>query len=79
MITVSCVLLLQLSGAAKEFVPSSAASHSSPPLPQQPAAETPAQMLHKPPARIVGPPHTHSTVFDKAMERLATMFPDYTR
>ncbi|KAM8742285.1 E3 ubiquitin-protein ligase TTC3 isoform 2-T2 [Acanthopagrus schlegelii] len=71
-----------LSGAAKEFVPSSAASHSSPPLLQQPAAETPAappQMLHKPPARIVGPPHTHSTVFDKAMERLATMFPDYTR
>ncbi|XP_073335984.1 E3 ubiquitin-protein ligase TTC3 [Pagrus major] len=71
-----------LSGAAKEFVPASAASHSSPPLLPLPAAETPAappQTLHKPPARIVEPPHTQSTVFDKGMERLATMFPDYTR
>ncbi|XP_044077628.1 E3 ubiquitin-protein ligase TTC3 isoform X2 [Siniperca chuatsi] len=66
------------SAAAKRCVPTSSAhsSHSSPPLIQQSAASAaepppaPAQTQHKPPT---------STVFDKAMERLATMFPDYTR
>ncbi|XP_045895340.1 E3 ubiquitin-protein ligase TTC3 [Micropterus dolomieu] len=71
-----------LSAAARELVPSSSAqsSHSSPPLTQQSATEPErpvAQLQHKPPTRTLEPPH--STVFDKAMERLATMFPDYTR
>ncbi|KAM9348197.1 E3 ubiquitin-protein ligase TTC3 isoform 1-T1 [Symphorus nematophorus] len=68
--------------AAKESVPPSSASHSSPPLMPPSAAETPAAaaqtQTHKPPTRALEPP-THSTVFEKAMERLGTMFPDYTR
>ncbi|XP_070773182.1 E3 ubiquitin-protein ligase TTC3 [Enoplosus armatus] len=63
-----------LSAAAKELTPpSSQSSHSSPPLIQQSAAaaaEPPAAPTqHKPPV----------TVFSKAIERLATIFPDYTR
>ncbi|KAM6907188.1 E3 ubiquitin-protein ligase TTC3 [Xenentodon cancila] len=68
----------------KEFVPKSStqAPHMAPAASQHsgsPAAEAPAaplQMHHKP-ARKAEPPH--STVFDKAMETLSSMFPDYTR
>ncbi|XP_040906849.1 E3 ubiquitin-protein ligase TTC3 isoform X2 [Toxotes jaculatrix] len=76
----------QLSAAAKEFTSQSSAqaSHSSPPPIQQAAAPSaaevlagPAQTLHKPPGRTLEPPHI--TVFEKAMERLSTIFPDYTR
>ncbi len=82
-INVICLVsMLQLSATAKEFVPSSSARSSavSPPLAQPSAAEPPAappQTHHKPPSRTLEPPH--GTVFDKAMERLASMFPDYTR
>ncbi|XP_070700307.1 E3 ubiquitin-protein ligase TTC3 [Pempheris klunzingeri] len=64
-----------LSAVLKDFVPPSSA-HSSPPLTQQPAA-APPQAHHKPPFRTLELPP--ATVFDKAMERLSTMFPDYTR
>ncbi|XP_035522663.1 E3 ubiquitin-protein ligase TTC3 [Morone saxatilis] len=60
--------------------PTSSTSHGSPTLPQQSAAEPaapPPQMQHKPPTRPPEP--AHSTVFDKGMERLSAMFPDYTR
>ncbi|XP_062289741.1 E3 ubiquitin-protein ligase TTC3 [Scomber scombrus] len=73
--------------AAKEVThqSSAAASHRSSPLSQQSApaaaaAEVPAappQKQHKYPTRTLEPPH--STVFEKAMERLSTIFPDYTR
>ncbi|XP_044226029.1 E3 ubiquitin-protein ligase TTC3-like isoform X3 [Thunnus albacares] len=76
-----------LSVAAKDFSPqsSAAASHRTSPLIQQsaPAAAAaeapaaPAKMQHKPPTKTLQ--HPHSTVFEKAMERLAIMFPDYTR
>ncbi|XP_041808110.1 E3 ubiquitin-protein ligase TTC3 isoform X2 [Chelmon rostratus] len=56
-----------------EVVPPSSASVSAAPLVQQPAAQT----QHRPPPRSLEPPH--STVFDRAMECLAAMFPDYTR
>ncbi|GAA6232084.1 E3 ubiquitin-protein ligase TTC3 isoform X1 [Lates japonicus] len=67
-----------LSGAAKEFTPQS--SHSAASLIQQSAAEPPAasaQAQHRPPTRTLEPPH--NTMFDKALERLSTIFPDYTR
>ncbi|XP_062289742.1 E3 ubiquitin-protein ligase TTC3-like isoform X1 [Scomber scombrus] len=73
--------------AAKEVThqSSAAASHRSSPLIQQsaPAAAaaeapaTPPQKQHKHQIKTQEPPH--STVFEKAMERLSTMFPDYTR
>ncbi|XP_023117643.2 E3 ubiquitin-protein ligase TTC3 isoform X2 [Amphiprion ocellaris] len=70
-----------LSAAAKEFTPQSSAqtSHSAPsPVqkPAPPAAQAPTAQ-RKPPPRTMEPPH--NTVFEKAMESLATMFPDYTR
>ncbi|XP_071317554.1 E3 ubiquitin-protein ligase TTC3 isoform X2 [Trachinotus anak] len=55
-----------LSVAGKES--SAQASHSTPPPIQQSAPEP-----------LVALAQTHSTVFDKAMERLSTIFPDYTR
>ncbi|XP_034540363.1 E3 ubiquitin-protein ligase TTC3 [Notolabrus celidotus] len=61
---------------------SSSSSSSSPSLTQQAAAEAPAappQTQHRPAGRASGPSHTNNTVFDKAMEHLASMFPDYTR
>ncbi|CAJ1063428.1 Hypothetical predicted protein [Xyrichtys novacula] len=70
-----------MSGAAKNGVPPPSASSSSPPLAQQAAAEAPAappQTQHKPPTRTAAPPHS-STVFEKALEQLASMFPDNTR
>ncbi|XP_067464760.1 E3 ubiquitin-protein ligase TTC3-like [Thunnus thynnus] len=76
-----------LSVAAKDITPQSSAtaSHRTSPHIQQSApaaaaAEAPAavaKMQHKPPTRTLQ--HPHSTVFEKAMERLATIFPDYTR
>lgn len=63
-----------LSVAAKEFVPQ--APHNTPP-PVQPSASPAAEAQHRLPTRTLEPPH--STVFDKAIESLATMFPDYTR
>nr|XP_046266276.1 E3 ubiquitin-protein ligase TTC3 [Scatophagus argus] len=68
------------SGAAEEFVPPSSSSHSSAPTVARPAAEPPAappQAQHRPPPRTAEPPH--GTVFDKAMEGLAAIFPGYTR
>ncbi|KAI3373929.1 hypothetical protein L3Q82_022497 [Scortum barcoo] len=69
-----------LSVEAKDFVPSSSSQSSlSPPsLVQQSAAALPP-VARQP----VAPPQTHhkppsNTVFDKTMERLATMFPDYS-
>ncbi|XP_076606314.1 E3 ubiquitin-protein ligase TTC3 [Chaetodon auriga] len=53
----------------EEFTPPPSASA----LVQQPAAQT----QHRLPSRNLEPPH--STVFEKAMERLSAMFPDYTR
>ncbi|XP_041863798.1 E3 ubiquitin-protein ligase TTC3 isoform X2 [Melanotaenia boesemani] len=74
-----------LSVAAKEFMPQPAARATpSPPPPVQhsapPAAEAsaaPPQMQHRPAVRKQEP--AHSTVFEKAMEALTSMFPDYTR
>ncbi|KAE8287720.1 E3 ubiquitin-protein ligase DZIP3 [Larimichthys crocea] len=69
-----------LSVATKEIVPPPSASNVSPPLIKPLGADTPAGltlMQHKPPIRTQEPPH--NTVFEKAIERLATMFPDYTR
>ncbi|XP_008299262.1 E3 ubiquitin-protein ligase TTC3 [Stegastes partitus] len=74
-----------LSAAAKEFTPQSSAQTSlSTPSPVQksapPAAQVaaaPAQVQRKPPSRTTEPSHT--TVFEKAMENLAIMFPDYSR
>ncbi|XP_049448756.1 E3 ubiquitin-protein ligase TTC3-like isoform X9 [Epinephelus fuscoguttatus] len=64
--------------AAKELPPPSSASHSTPPIVHPSAAEVPvAPPQHKPPTRTLEP--SNNTVFDKAMERLTTMFPDYTR
>ncbi|XP_026183559.1 E3 ubiquitin-protein ligase TTC3 isoform X2 [Mastacembelus armatus] len=60
--------------------PTAQTSHSTPSpvqLSAAKAAATPAQAQHKHPTKTLEPPH--STVFDKAMERLATIFPDYTR
>lgn len=65
--------------------PSSAQAARSTPSPIQPstapsAAEAPAipaQAQHKSPTRTLEPPH--STIFEKAMERLASIFPAYTR
>ncbi|XP_051257776.1 E3 ubiquitin-protein ligase TTC3 isoform X2 [Dicentrarchus labrax] len=68
------------SAAAKESLPPSSASHGSPTLPQQSAAEAappPPQTQHKPPTKT--PESAHGTVFDKGMERLSAMFPDYSR
>lgn len=73
-------LMFQLSVATKEIVPPPSASNVSPPLIKPLGADTPAGltlMQHKPPIRTQEPPH--NTVFEKAIERLATMFPDYTR
>ncbi|KAM4545794.1 E3 ubiquitin-protein ligase TTC3 [Odontesthes bonariensis] len=72
---------VKLSVAAKEFVPqtSAQASNSSPPLLHHsapPAAALP-QTQHKPATRKQEP--AHSTVFEKAMETLTSMFPDSTR
>ncbi|XP_040005751.1 E3 ubiquitin-protein ligase TTC3 [Xiphias gladius] len=72
--------------AAKEFTPQRSAqvSHSTPPTIQHSAAPSaaealaaPTQTQNKPPTRTLEPPH--STMFAKAMERLGTIFPDYTR
>ncbi|KAK2828692.1 hypothetical protein Q5P01_019726 [Channa striata] len=72
--------------AAKEFAPQSSAqgSHKAPSPVQPSAADTapapaPAQpqQQHKAPTRTLEP--SHSTMFDKAIERLATIFSDYTR
>ncbi|XP_061596553.1 E3 ubiquitin-protein ligase TTC3 isoform X2 [Cololabis saira] len=73
-----------LSVGARAFVPkpSTPALHSAAAAGQRsgsPAAEAPAAaatMLHKPTRRAESP---HNTVFDKAMETLSSMFPDYTR
>ncbi|XP_059207602.1 E3 ubiquitin-protein ligase TTC3 isoform X2 [Centropristis striata] len=54
---------------------SSHIAHSITPPSVAEAAAPPQQL--KPPTRAPEPPH--STVFDKAMERLTTMFPEYTR
>ncbi|KAM6983525.1 E3 ubiquitin-protein ligase TTC3 [Tautogolabrus adspersus] len=67
------------SGAAPP--PSAQASSSSPPLSQQAAAEAsaaPPQTQNRPTTRTVVPPHSN-TVFNKAIEHLASMFPDYSR
>ncbi|XP_035034224.2 E3 ubiquitin-protein ligase TTC3 isoform X2 [Hippoglossus stenolepis] len=55
----------------------------SPPLVQQPAAPAAAEApaappptQHKPPTRTLEPPHT---IFDKTIEGLSSIFPDYTR
>ncbi|XP_067350334.1 E3 ubiquitin-protein ligase TTC3 isoform X1 [Channa argus] len=68
--------------AAKEFTPKPSAQGSNKALSPVPplAADTalaPAQPQHKAPARTLEP--SHSTVFDKAIERLGTIFSDYTR
>ncbi|XP_072230625.1 E3 ubiquitin-protein ligase TTC3 isoform X2 [Leuresthes tenuis] len=67
---------VQLSVAAKEFVPqtSAQASNSSPPLLHHSAS---LQTQHKPATRKLEP--AHSTVFEKAMETLTSMFPDSSR
>ncbi|XP_051793252.1 E3 ubiquitin-protein ligase TTC3 isoform X2 [Acanthochromis polyacanthus] len=70
-----------LSAAAKEFTPHFSAQTSrgaSSPVqkPAPPAAQAPT-VQRKPPPRTTEPPR--STVFEKAMGSLATMFPDYTR
>ncbi|XP_074528283.1 E3 ubiquitin-protein ligase TTC3 [Halichoeres trimaculatus] len=70
----------QLESAAAPMSAAASSSSSSPPLTQQAAAEAPAalpQTQHKPPTRTAAP--LHNTVFDKAMEHLSAMFPDYTR
>ncbi|XP_020496201.2 E3 ubiquitin-protein ligase TTC3 [Labrus bergylta] len=60
-------------------LPSAQASSSSPPLGQQAeASAAPPKAQNKPPTRTMGPPHSN-TVFNKAIEHLASMFPDYTR
>uniref|UniRef100_UPI0037E877C5 E3 ubiquitin-protein ligase TTC3 isoform X2 n=1 Tax=Semicossyphus pulcher TaxID=241346 RepID=UPI0037E877C5 len=68
--------------AANVPPPSSAqASSSSPPLTLQPAAEAaaaPAPPQHKPRTRTPVPSHGN-TVFDKAIEHLAVIFPGNTR
>ncbi|XP_031724821.1 E3 ubiquitin-protein ligase TTC3 isoform X2 [Anarrhichthys ocellatus] len=66
--------------AATEYSPPSSSSHGAAPVIPPPAAEAaaaqpPAQL--KPPARTLEP--QHNTVFDKSLERLTSMFPDYTR
>ncbi|KAM4547284.1 E3 ubiquitin-protein ligase TTC3 isoform 1-T1 [Fundulus diaphanus] len=61
-----------LPAAAKELLPQAARSESPPP-----AAEAPLPKQHKPAARRPEPQHV--TVFEKAMESLAAMFPDYSR
>ncbi|XP_041656998.1 E3 ubiquitin-protein ligase TTC3 isoform X2 [Cheilinus undulatus] len=71
------------SASATNVAPQSSAgaSGSSPPLTQQAAAEAPAappHTQHRPPNRTSGPLHSN-TVFDKAIDRLSTMFPTYTR
>ncbi|XP_056252841.1 E3 ubiquitin-protein ligase TTC3 isoform X1 [Seriola aureovittata] len=71
-----------LSVTAKEFPAQSPAqaSHGAPSPTHKSAAEPlapPAQTQHRPPPRALE--HPHSTVFDRAMERLSTIFPDYTR
>ncbi|XP_042355060.1 E3 ubiquitin-protein ligase TTC3 [Plectropomus leopardus] len=67
-----------LLAAAKEFAPPSLASRGASPIVHPPAAEaSAAPPQHKAPTRTPEP--SHNTVFDKAMERLTTMFPDYTR
>ncbi|XP_047462561.1 E3 ubiquitin-protein ligase TTC3 isoform X2 [Mugil cephalus] len=58
---------VQLSAEAKEFTPLSQASLRFPEAP----------LPHRPATRPAEP--SHNTVFDKSMETLSTMFPDYTR
>ncbi|KAF0038410.1 hypothetical protein F2P81_008894 [Scophthalmus maximus] len=74
------------SAAAKDLTPqpSAQAPHSAAPLLQQsaapPAAEAlaaPPPLQHKPPSRTLEPPHNN--MFERAMDRLAAIFPDYTR
>ncbi|XP_031163906.1 E3 ubiquitin-protein ligase TTC3 isoform X2 [Sander lucioperca] len=64
--------------AAKEFAPPPSASRRASPIIHPSAAEAPASLpQHKPPTRPLESPH--STVFDKAIERLTTIFPEKTR
>ncbi|XP_029956961.1 E3 ubiquitin-protein ligase TTC3 isoform X3 [Salarias fasciatus] len=75
----------QPEAAAAPLSAAAQASRSTPPPPppaaaaaQQPAATASAPPAQKAPARTVDPP-SHSTVFDKAMDSLAGMFPDCSR
>ncbi|XP_068571715.1 E3 ubiquitin-protein ligase TTC3 [Cebidichthys violaceus] len=69
--------------AATEYSPPSSSSHGAPPATTPPpaaeaaaaAAQPPAQL--KPPARTLEP--QRNTVFDKSIECLTSMFPNYTR
>ncbi|XP_063752092.1 E3 ubiquitin-protein ligase TTC3 isoform X2 [Eleginops maclovinus] len=65
-----------VSVAAKQSAatPPPSASHSVPSYARPPAAASPQ---HKPPPRALEP--AHGTVFEKAMEHLVSIFPDYKR
>ncbi|XP_034744945.1 E3 ubiquitin-protein ligase TTC3 [Etheostoma cragini] len=64
--------------AAKELAPPPSASHRASPIIHPSAAEAAASLpQHKPPSRALE--SAHSTVFDKAIERLAAIFPEKTR
>ncbi|XP_074467867.1 E3 ubiquitin-protein ligase TTC3 [Sebastes fasciatus] len=68
--------------AVREFASPPPSSRNTPPIIHPSAAEAPAAHpppQHKPPTRSLEPLHVTVTVFDKSMERLSTMFPDYTR
>ncbi|XP_054482046.1 E3 ubiquitin-protein ligase TTC3 isoform X1 [Anoplopoma fimbria] len=66
--------------AAKEYAPPSSPSHGAASITPPSAAEAASAQpppQYKPPTRNLEP--HHNTVFEKSMEQLASIFPDYTR